>query len=461
MKKFKLGFILIVLLPLLAAALIAGCDSNTPDTDLRAALTAGPGVAAEDTDESAKVTFAGAEGVEGISADDFTVTGGATISDVELEDDTVTVTVEFDQNTTTEPRTFTVGINSASTLVKGSATVTVTQAGIYVDTRPELTAGSAVNVDDTDDFADVTFTGASGVEGLSAADFTVTGEALITGVSVASGTVTVTVEIGHNVTSEPRVFTVGISPDSTHVKGSATVTITQAAHVSGSYSLTAKIINQRVTPQGSTTPSNDNFLTMEETSPGVFTWAGNVSVVNEGTTYHNEGFQNATLLYIDDTISTSGYTFEARMTVTAAGTDRGIGLGVFDRPASIAGTGTTRYRNMAVLNHRSDNVIRHLLPRNDNVGWRADQAQLSGSNIAAQDMGTEYLYVYKLNGDGSQTNHYTMELRNASGTLIGARTASNADIQGTLNGAGYQLYPGILVFGTTAAITELKITINP
>jgi len=124
------------------------------------------------------------------------------------------------------PRTFTVGINPASTLIRGSATVTITQMGQLI----ELTAGPAVpNIEkEADTTAVATFTGATGLT-LTAADFTVTPDdgAEITSVAVSGDMAQVTVTLTENTGQLSRTFTVGISSTSTEIMGTGTVIITQ------------------------------------------------------------------------------------------------------------------------------------------------------------------------------------------------------------------------------------------
>ncbi|GHV25191.1 hypothetical protein AGMMS4952_02340 [Spirochaetia bacterium] len=98
----------------------------------------------------------------------------------------------------------------------------------YIDTRAELTAGSAVNVARIDTTASVTFNGAWNLTStLTAADFTVTADGTIDTVTVNSGTVTIVVTFAENGTSV-KTYTVRINSDSDTIKGSAEVTITQA-----------------------------------------------------------------------------------------------------------------------------------------------------------------------------------------------------------------------------------------
>jgi hypothetical protein len=95
--------------------------------DSRKALTAGSPVSVLSTDTSATVTFTGASGLT-LGAGDFTVTADGTISGASVNDNTASVTVTFAANTDTgNNKTYTVGINSGSTNIIGTAAVTITQ----------------------------------------------------------------------------------------------------------------------------------------------------------------------------------------------------------------------------------------------------------------------------------------------------------------------------------------------
>ncbi|MDR3170515.1 MAG: leucine-rich repeat domain-containing protein [Treponema sp.] len=102
-------------------------------------LTAGAAVSAAATDTSKAVTFTGATGLT-LTAADFAVTTGGTISTVVVASGTATVTVTFAANTDTTAKTYTVSIAAASTTIKGSAKVTITQAAKGFETVAELTA---------------------------------------------------------------------------------------------------------------------------------------------------------------------------------------------------------------------------------------------------------------------------------------------------------------------------------
>jgi len=218
---------LILTLAFIACSNDTGGDPGGGDT--RVTLTAGAAVNAAYNATSATVTFTGATGLT-LSAADFTASTGVAISSVSVSGGTVTVTVSFSANGYDTTRVFTVSINANSTKIKGSATVTVTQAANpsgTPDTRVTLTAGAAVNAAYNATTANVNFTGATGLT-LSAADFTASTGAAISSVSVSGGTVTVTVNFAVNSTTSPKSYTVSINAASTKIKGNATVTVTQA-----------------------------------------------------------------------------------------------------------------------------------------------------------------------------------------------------------------------------------------
>ncbi|MDR1866838.1 MAG: InlB B-repeat-containing protein, partial [Treponema sp.] len=103
--------------------------------DIRTELTVGEGndaVAAEATDTTADVEFAfdGTE-ITGLTVADFVVSEGAEIENDEaivVESGKVTVTISFNANEGSDAIEYTVSINPDSTLIKGEAEVTVTQA---------------------------------------------------------------------------------------------------------------------------------------------------------------------------------------------------------------------------------------------------------------------------------------------------------------------------------------------
>ncbi|GHV63081.1 hypothetical protein AGMMS49587_11930 [Spirochaetia bacterium] len=224
---------------LILSLAITGCgDNNTGDPtspgdtnpdDTRAELSAGGAVNAAYTASAASVTFTGATGLS-LAAADFTVTTGGVIGTPVVSGDTVTVPVTFAANTGTSAKTYTVGINGASAKIKGSATVVITQdVDPVLDTRRELSAGSAVYAAYTATTASVTFTGATGLS-LAAADFTVTTGGVIGTPAVSGNTVTVPVTFAANTDdTSTKTYTVGINSVSTRIKGSTTMVITQAA----------------------------------------------------------------------------------------------------------------------------------------------------------------------------------------------------------------------------------------
>ncbi|GHU69177.1 hypothetical protein FACS189450_01530 [Spirochaetia bacterium] len=195
-------------------------------------LSAGEPVNVAYSATTARVTFTGAMGLS-LAAADFTVTTGGTIGTPAVSGNTVTVPVTFAANTGTSTKTYTVGINSGSAKIKGGATVVITQAvGPSIDTRVELSAGSAVDVVYTATTTSVTFTGAMGLS-LTAADFTVTTGGTIGTPAVSGDAVTVPVTFAANTDPSTKTYTVGINSGSAKIKGGATVVITQAAAPAG------------------------------------------------------------------------------------------------------------------------------------------------------------------------------------------------------------------------------------
>ncbi|MDR1867311.1 MAG: hypothetical protein LBQ77_03465, partial [Treponema sp.] len=105
-----------------------------------------------DADTEVTVTFSGATGVTGLAATDFTITPTATIGTPTVSDDIVTVPITItESNSESTDKTFTVGIASDSTLIKGTATVTITQAGTGAEpSAPAITwDGSFTESNDT------------------------------------------------------------------------------------------------------------------------------------------------------------------------------------------------------------------------------------------------------------------------------------------------------------------------
>jgi hypothetical protein len=112
-----------------------------PDTDTRVTLAAGEAASPEATAATADVTFTGATGLD-LSPADFVVDNDAIIYDVTVDSDTATVTVNFPVNdSTTDVKTYTVSIAESSTLIKGDAAVTITQAVVKVLSRADITVG--------------------------------------------------------------------------------------------------------------------------------------------------------------------------------------------------------------------------------------------------------------------------------------------------------------------------------
>ena len=442
------------LLPLLMAVFILNCDDPITNEDWDVVLSPGLAVSVDDITTSAQVRFIGAFGFTSLEADNFTITGaGAEITDVSVHGPIITITVDFGENETIQPRLFTVGISPGSTLIGGTGTVTITQAA----GRAELAAGSAVEGEYTDTSLQAVFTGISGITSLETGNFTITGAgAVISGVSIDDDTVTVTVETGINTSYASRSFTVGISPDSTVIRGSETVTITQKYLENGYW---VRLVNQALTPNASTTPAASGLFALVEGPTGTYSWTGTQSVTNaDGATFAGTGITNGTMLYIDKAISSS-HNFETKMTVNGTVNNSGVLHGVFINPASIAGTGATAFRQIFALNHRvqsADDILRHICFRPDNAENRAD----TPSN-PLQPTGIEYIYFYRINGNGTNRNHYGMELRNTSGaTLSGPSANPNTDTGGIFLQTDAQRYFGIYVLSATAVITEMKLTVN-
>jgi hypothetical protein len=131
MKKndFLMGILSVVLI--FGMALLVGCKTEDDDgdgtTNTPTTLTAGQPVTVAATDTTANVTFTGATGLT-LRTADFRVTSGGSITNVSVTSDTATVTVTFLPNTsTTESKTYTVSIVSSSAVIKGTATVAITQ----------------------------------------------------------------------------------------------------------------------------------------------------------------------------------------------------------------------------------------------------------------------------------------------------------------------------------------------
>jgi parallel beta-helix repeat protein len=219
------------LLPLVLAVIFTACPTPEQEFTLKAVeLTAGANVDAEADDTGATVTFTGAAGLA-LTPADFTISEGGAIDSVAVDGNAVSVMVSFAANDSQdEAKTYTVGISSASKLIKGGAAVTITQSAAG-DTRKTLTAGSAVTAAASDTSAPVTFSGATGLtvgDNLETADFTVSAGGTVSTVAVDGEIATVTITFGANNDTQPKIYTVGISSGSENIKGSSTVTITQA-----------------------------------------------------------------------------------------------------------------------------------------------------------------------------------------------------------------------------------------
>jgi len=227
MKKTQVIWIALLLI----AALFMGCpeESSTPTpppaTDTRVALTAGSAVTVVAESTSADAHFHGATGLL-LSKNDFTVTTGGTITNVTNTGGVATVVVSFAANTSsTAQKTFTVGIATTSKLIKGNATVLITQLKVGETVDPAVIIGTGADAEPTQSSATVKFTG-SEITGknLTAADFTVTTGGSISTVSVAGNVVSVTVTFSPNTTSTEKEYTVSFSSSSS-VSTDATATI--------------------------------------------------------------------------------------------------------------------------------------------------------------------------------------------------------------------------------------------
>ncbi|MDR1932345.1 MAG: hypothetical protein LBQ57_05915 [Spirochaetales bacterium] len=133
--------ILIFALALTFGLVLTACGGDDPSSpgDSRTELTEGSAVSAAAAATSANVTFTGAAGLS-LSAADFAVTTDGAIGTPTVVGDTVTVPVSFEANTTAAAKTYTVSIAAGSTKIRGSGTVTITQAAT---TLPAITwAGS-------------------------------------------------------------------------------------------------------------------------------------------------------------------------------------------------------------------------------------------------------------------------------------------------------------------------------
>lgn len=243
------------ILPLIIAVMVLGCPDPVTPSDTRKVLAAGSAVTAAAGETSKSVTFTGASGLA-LAASDFSVDNDASISAVSITGDIATVMVSIGANSGTAPIVYTVSIAASSKKIKGDAKVTITQAGVLVDTRVELTSGGPVDSAAADTGATVTFTGATGITSLTAADFTF-GAGLTAGtITISSGTVTIAVTFAANTGSTEKTYTVGIASGSTKIKGSASVTITQAFPGDTRVTLTA---GSAVSAASSATSANVTF----------------------------------------------------------------------------------------------------------------------------------------------------------------------------------------------------------
>ncbi|GHV78682.1 hypothetical protein AGMMS49944_04730 [Spirochaetia bacterium] len=204
---------------------IAGDDPS----DTRTLLVAGPNVPVDYTATTATVTFTGATGLTELTAADFAVTGGATLGSPTVNDDIVTISVNFAANTGASTKTYIVSIAPTSAKIRGGTAVTITQEfNDPSDTRTLLFAGPDIYVDHTDATATATFTRAAGLTGLTAADFAVTGGATLGSPTISGDIATIPVYFAANTGASEKAYSVSIAPGSSVIRGSSTVTITQA-----------------------------------------------------------------------------------------------------------------------------------------------------------------------------------------------------------------------------------------
>jgi hypothetical protein len=104
----------------------------------RVELDAGDSDDVDYDDITAQVTFTGADGLS-LSIVDFEVDKDAEIDAVDVEGDTVTVTVTLPVNTSVLAKIYTVSIADTSAVVMGDATVTITQSGtVYTLALPMM-----------------------------------------------------------------------------------------------------------------------------------------------------------------------------------------------------------------------------------------------------------------------------------------------------------------------------------
>jgi len=217
---------------LISSLVITGCDGSgqgSNENDTRITLGAAGAVTARAYDTEVDVEYNGTNIPNNLESLDFTVSGnGAAVRSVSIIDIyTAIVTITFPVNFSNVPVTYTVGINPASTRIKGIRTATVTQGIPDQETRVALIAGPGVDANAAGTSALVTFVGADNLA-LNIEDFVVDNNAAITNVQVNSGTVTITITFSQNNSQEENYYTVGIFPRSDFIWGSAKVTVTQS-----------------------------------------------------------------------------------------------------------------------------------------------------------------------------------------------------------------------------------------
>ena len=160
MKKTNVlqnGFAKIIILLIGSLMLFTGCpDPSSQEEDSRTRLAAGPAVQINADQTEAVVTFTGASGLE-LDETDFAVTTGASFTDVDVDNGTVSLTVTFPVNTDAGPKIYTVSIDRSSEKIRGAGTVVITQygtdgaSGVIVMKLVNQSAGSS-NTPNNDSF---------------------------------------------------------------------------------------------------------------------------------------------------------------------------------------------------------------------------------------------------------------------------------------------------------------------
>jgi hypothetical protein len=266
-------------------------------------LDAGPAVQAEAAATTADVTFTGATGLT-LSAADFAVDNGASVTNVWVASDTATVSVGFADNTGVTSKTYTVSIVGGSTKIKGSATVAITQAAAVAINAFNLatlvTAPAKNAAPETTDIYREQYTGTIAWQTSSGADFTGSTFAAFT---VYKALVTLSAKPGYTfagVTANSFTYT-GASAVS-NLANSGTVTITfpaTAAAVVNALNLSALL----TTPLRDAAPVTTAINTEQYT--GTVAWQ-----TSSGADFTGGAFAASTVYKALVTLSAnSGYTF--------------------------------------------------------------------------------------------------------------------------------------------------------